>query len=190
MLIAPRGAGRQRGWRRLVRRLRDIVLLPLALLVVVLEDVLWAGAKLALRWITALPPVRRLEAWLATLPGWLALPLFLVPEALGKLGELWALALMAQGHVRSGVLAYLAVRVVASLVVVFIYHACEASLLRVHWFAYAVGIVHRIRDWSVAKIRPWRTVIRAFLQRRRSRLMARLWAIRFWVRQRIGFRND
>ncbi len=177
-------------WRRVLRRLRDIFLLPLALIVVVLEDVLWAGAKLALRAITALPAIRRLEAWLTTLPIWIALPLFLVPEVLGKLGELWALALMAQGHVRSGVLAYLAVRVVASLIVVFIYHACEPNLLRVGWFAWAVGRVHRIRDWAVAIIRPWRTVVRAFLQRRRSRLMGRLWAIRFWVRRKIGLWNE
>lgn len=184
MLTVPR----RPVWRRVLRRLRDIFLLPLALLVVVLEDVLWAGAKFTLRSITALPPVRRVEAWLTTLPAWVALPLFLVPEVLGKLGELWALALMAQGHVRSGVFAYLAVRVVASLIVVFIYHACEPNLLGVRWFAWAVGVVHRVRHWAVAKIRPWRTVIRAFLQRRRSRLIGRLWAIRLWLRRRSGLR--
>ena len=170
----------------MLRRLRDIFLLPLALIVILLEDVLWAGAKLALRWITALPPVRGLQSWLATLPAWVALPLFLVPEVLGKLGELWALALMAQGQVRAGVLAYVVVRVVASLIVVFIYQACEPNLLRVRWFAWAVGVVHRARDWAVGIIRPWRTLIRAFLQRRRSRLTGRLWAIRLWLRRRGG----
>ncbi len=169
-----------------MRRLRDIVLLPLALLVVVLEDVLWAGAALALRWLSALPPIRRLAAWLATVPAWAALALFLVPEVGGKLAELWALALMAQGYVTSGAIAYLVIRVVASLIVVFIYHACEATLLRVRWFAWMVGQVRRIRDWAMAKIRPWRSVVRSFLQRRRSRLTRRLLAIRLWVRRRFG----
>ena len=173
-------------WQRVVRRLRDIFLLPLALVVILLEDVLWEGAKFVLRWITALPPVRGLQAWLATLPAPIALPLFLVPEALGKLGELWALALMAQGQFRSAVLVYLGVRVVASLIVVFIYQACEPTLLRVRWFAWAVRAVHRARDWALAIIRPWRTIIRAFLQRRRLRLTGRLWAIRLWLRRRSG----
>lgn len=171
-----------------MRRVRDIVLLPLALVVVVVEDVLWAGAALALRWLRALPPIRHLAAWLAGVPAWAALALFLVPEVGGKLGELWAVALVAQGYVTSGMIAYLVIRVIASLVVVFIYHACEATLMRVRWFAWMVGHVRRIRNWAMAKIRPWRSVIRSFLQSRRSRLMHRLLAIRLRVRRRFGVR--
>ena len=40
----------------------DAILLPPALVVVVLEDVVWAGLRAVLRRVSDLPPLRRLEA--------------------------------------------------------------------------------------------------------------------------------
>lgn len=171
-----------------MRRWLNLLLLPLALVVVVLEDVLWAGAIAVLRLFAGLPPVQRLRHGLAGLPGWAALPLFLVPEALGKLGEFWALALMARGQFSNGVLAYIAVRSVATLIVVFIYHACEPALLRVRWFAALVRTMHWVRDWALAKIRPARDRLRAFVRQRRSRLRERFAATRIWLRRRLPVR--
>ena len=171
-----------------MRRWLNLLLLPVALLVVVLEDVLWAGALAVLRRLAGLPALQRLRAFLATLPGWLALPLFLVPEGLGKLGEFWALALMARGKFASGVLAYVLVRAVATLIVVFIYHACEPALLRVRWFAAVVRGMHWVRDWALAKLRPTRDRLRAFIRQRRSVLRERFIAIRIWLRRRLPVR--
>ena len=174
--------------RRRARRWLNLLLLPLALLVVVLEDVLWAGALAVLRRLAGLAALQRLRAVLAALPGWLALPLILVPEALGKLGEFWALALLAHGRVVGGVLAYVAVRAVATLIVVFIYHACEPALLRVRWFAAVVRAMHWVRDWALAKLRPARDRVRAFIRRRRSVLRDRFAAAQIWLRRRLPVR--
>jgi hypothetical protein len=63
-------------WRR---HLLDALLLPAALVVVVVEDVIWAGAKAVLRWVARLRVVQRLQTEMGRLPGWAALPLFAIP---------------------------------------------------------------------------------------------------------------
>lgn len=168
-------------------RLLDLVLLPAALVVVVLEDVVWAGARALLRALNRLPPVRRLDGMLRGLPGWVALPLFLALEALGKLGELWAVGLLVEGRIKSAALAYLSVRIVATIAAVFVYHACEPALLRYAWFAAVLGWIRRVRDWALAMIAPWRDWLRGMLGRTRSRLSRRFAAIRrAWAVRRFG----
>ena len=160
------------------RRLINLLLLPLALLLVVLEDVIWAGALAVLRGLRRASPVRALEAWLRTLSGYAALPMFLVPEILGKVGELWAFALLASGHPVAGVETYVLIRLVGTLIAVFIYQACEPALLQIAWFARAVGWVHAVRDWAVSLVRPALARMRALLRLGRGRLTLRLLALR------------
>jgi hypothetical protein len=164
------------------RRPLNLLLLPLALLLVVLEDVLWAGTLAVLRGLRRAPPVRALEAWLRTLSGYAALPMFLVPEVLGKLGELWSFALLASGHPVAGIEAYVLIRLIGTLIAVFIYQACEPALLQIGWFARAVGWVHAVRDWAVGLVRPLISRMRALLRRGRGRLTLRLLALRHRLR--------
>ena len=170
--------------RRRKRRWYDLLLFPVALVIVVAEDVCWAAAKSALRWARARLPLHRLEVMLHHLPGWAALPLFLIPEALGKLGELWALALIAGGHFTSGVIAYIVVRIIATLIVVFIYHACEPALLQIRWFAVIMAWLRRLREWVMGAVRPQLDRMRAWMRQRRGGMRARLRAVRVWLRRR------
>ena len=167
------------------RRLLDVALLPAALVVVVFEDVVWAGAKAVLRGLSAFPPIRRLDAWLRMLPGWAALPLFLIPELLGRVGEIWALVLLADGHVVAAAAVYLWVRLLATLIAVFVYHACEAALMRFAWFAWIVRLVLGIRDWALALIAPWRITLRAWKQRAPILLARRFAAMRRMIAARL-----
>ena len=159
-------------------RLRDLALLPIALLVVVAEDIVWAGLMVLLRVLNNLPQVRRLGAWLGTLPGWAALPLFLLLEVLGRVGEFWAFALLVQGHMTAGVTVYLSVRLIGTLLAVFVYQSCAASLLRYTWFAALVRWFGRIKHWSIDLIAPWRAWLRSTLGNARSRIGWRLAALR------------
>lgn len=159
-------------------RPRDLVLLPAALVVVLLEDVVWAGARALLRLLNRLPPVRRLDAWLRTLPGWAALPLFLLLEVLGRAGELWAVTLLVRGHAASAAITYVWVRLLGTLAAVFVYHACEPALLRYPWFVTVLGWVRRVRDWALARIAPWRAWLRRIAGRARSRTTRRFAAMR------------
>lgn len=165
----------------------NLLLLPLAVVVLLVEDVVWAGAMAVLRAANAWTPVRRLRAWLATLSGYAALPLFMVPEVLGKVGEIWAVALLVQGHVVSSVAVYVLVRLVATLVAVFIYQACEPALLRIGWFARMVGWVHLVRQWAVGLIRPALARIRLAARIGRGRWLAQIATrrrlLRMWIRR-------
>ncbi|HEY0421383.1 MAG TPA: hypothetical protein VGC80_17845 [Acetobacteraceae bacterium] len=172
--------------KHLLGRLLDMLLLPVALLVVLLEDVVWAGLRALLRRVTAWPPLAALQAWLGTLSGYAALPLFLVPEIFGRVGEIWAVALLVGGHVKSAVLVYGLVRLVATLLAVFIYHACEPALLRIHWFAVAVGWVRWVRDWAMALLAPLRARIHA-LWPFAPGLLGQRWAA---IRRRIAIRRS
>ncbi len=159
-------------------RLRDLVLLPIALVVVVLEDVVWAGLMLLLKALNTQPQLRRLGAWLGTLPGWAALPLFLLLEILGRVGEFWAIALFVQGHMTAGVAVYLTVRLVGTLLAVFVYQSCAASLLRYAWFAALIRWLSRVKHWAIGLIAPWRARLRTALSTARSRIAWRIAALR------------
>lgn len=160
------------------RALLDAILLPTALVVVVLEDVVWAGLKLVLRQLAALPALKRLEARLGRLSGWAALPVFLVPELIGRIGEFWAVALLVGGHVAAAVWVYAGVRLVSTLIAVFVYHACEAALLRLRWFAAMVGWLARVRDWAKAQTADLRARLKVRLRGARSRAAIRFAALR------------
>ena len=168
-----------------LRGLPDVVLLPAALVVVVFEDVVWAGAKRVLRRLSALPPVRELDAWMGTLPGWAALPLFLIPELVGRVGEIWALVLLADTHFVAAAAVYILVRLFATLIAVFVYRACEAALMRFAWFAWCVRVVLRIRDWALALVAPWRAAIRAWKQRAPVAVASRFAAMRWAIAARL-----
>mgnify|MGYP006949115674 CR=1 FL=1 len=159
-------------------RLRDLVLLPIALVVVVLEDVVWAGLMVLLKTLNNLPEIRRLGAWLGTLPGWAALPLFLLLEVLGRIGEFWAFALLVQGHTGAGVTVYLTVRLVGTLLAVFVYQSCAGALLHYTWFAALVQRLGQIKHWAIGLIAPWRNRLRTSLGNARSRIAWRLAALR------------
>jgi hypothetical protein len=90
----------------------------------------------------------------------------------------------------SGVAVYALVRLVATLVAVFIYQACERALMGIAWFARAVGWVRLARAWAVELIRPPLARARLALRIGRGRWSARLAAtrrlLRQWVRRRAG----
>lgn len=177
--------GRRARWRR---RLGDALLLPLALLLVVLEDVLWRLARRGLRDVSELAPVRALRARLGRLGGWAALPLFLIPEAGGRVGELWVGVLIYQRRYASAALAYLAVRGVATLMAVFIWQSCAPALLRLPWFARVVGWVAAARDWALARTAAWRARLRLALAGGRGGVARRVGRLRLWLARRLGAR--
>lgn len=146
---------RSRWWIRLL----DVLLLPVALLMVLIEDVLWDAARAILRRVAALPPVRRARGWVAGLPASAVLPLFLLPEAVSHLAGFAATVLLAQGHVWAAVLLAVLVKGGATLVVVWIYESASATLLTVGWFARLHAAVLAARGWALGKVAPMRQAV-------------------------------
>ncbi len=168
------------------RRWIDLVLVPAAIVIVLWEDVIWAGARSVLRGLRAFAPIRAVERGLGRLPGYAALPMFLVPEILGRVGELWAIALLVRGHVHSGVTVYVLVRLLSALLAVFIYHACEAALMRIAWFARVVGWVRAARAWSLVRVAPIRARMRTFVAATPGRVARRLASWRIWLGRKLS----
>jgi len=175
---------------RVLRWLLDTLLIPIAVLLILLEDVLWAGALAALRRLDDLPAVQFLRVRLERLPASIVLPLFLVPEALSHLAGFYVTVLLAQGHVGAA-LAMITVKLVCKLLLVWIYTTCEETLLGVPWFARFHHWTMRLLDWAKAQVGPLKARLRALLVRlrllsatARPRLLSRLRAARIWVSRR------
>jgi hypothetical protein len=135
------------------RRLRDALLLPLALMIVPVEWGLREGARVLRRW----RPLRRLEARLAAWPPWAILPLFLIPEAMSHIGGFYAAYLLAQRKVLAATAVAVFIKGIGLLIALWIYQACRPALMTIRWFAWAHGKVEAARDWALGRIRaPWR----------------------------------
>jgi hypothetical protein len=134
------------GWRRL----RDAVLLPLALLLVPIDWGLREGSRLLRRW----RPLRRLETQMARLPAWAILPLFLIPEGMSHVGGFYAAYLLAHRKLLAATVVAVLIKGVGLLIALWIYQACRPALMTIRWFAWAHGKVEAARRWGVARIRP------------------------------------
>lgn len=148
---------------RFVQALIDIVLIPIAVVIVLIEDVLWVGALAILRGMNDLAPVRAMRVKLERLPAHIALPLFLVPETLSHVAGAYATVLLAQGRVFAAIIVGGLVKGICTLLLVWIYQCCEETLMRVAWFARLHHWAIRTRDWAVAQVGPMRARIRARL---------------------------
>ena len=135
-------------------RFADALLLVPVLLAVLVQDVLWRPARAILTGVGRLGPMRRLHSRIARLPPWLALPLFLVPEAASRGGWLFSAWLLLHGAVQQAMLVYVLTKLFATLSAVWIYQACEPALLRIRWFARLHASVSQMRtaarDWHAS----------------------------------------
>ncbi len=172
--------------RRWVRLLRDILLLPPALLYVIVEQLFWVGAKTLLRQAARIPLVRSIQNSLHRLPPWAVLPLFLVPELFSHAGGFWASDLLVHRAWVAALLVGIFIKGTATLMEVWIYQSCEEKLLSVRWFARLHRQLMRGREWVAVRIRPVRDLSRRLLWSRNSGLARRFFAIHKFISARLG----
>lgn len=177
------GNMRRRNWGRVVR---DILLLPPALLYILVEHVFWAGAKAVLEAASRLDSVRFLQRRIRRLPPWAVLPLFLVPELVSHLGGLWATVLLVERKFALATLVGVFVKGLATVATVWIYQNCEPALLRIRWFARAHAEAMRVRDWVEKRTRRMRALALQQVDRNRSRLARRFSALRLVLAAKLG----
>jgi hypothetical protein len=150
--------------RRLLAWTLDLLLLLPALLLVLGEHVLWQGARVVLRALAGQPVIKALHIWLGLLPPSIALPLFLIPEVFSHASEIGTAFLLAEGHLVAATVLVVLGKGLATLILVWIYQACEPALLRVRWFARTHDAVMRVRSRVLAKFDPVRTALLARLR--------------------------
>ena len=146
-----------------MKRIFLFVLTNLAVVVVLLEDVLWRAAQALLRGLGSSSPMRAAHAWVAGLPALAVLPLFLLPEAISHIAGFLSAYLLAERKVVAAVALLVLVKGSATLAVVWIYQAASPTLMAVRWFARMHDAVHFVRLWSQAKVAPLRQQLRARL---------------------------
>jgi hypothetical protein len=174
---------RRRNWGRV---LRDILLLPPALLYIVIEHVFWAGAKATLGAASRLGFIHFLQGKLRRLPALAVLPLFLIPEIISHLGGIWATLLLVQRKLVAATLVGIFVKGIATVVTVWIYQNCEQALMTIGWFARLHAQVLRLRDWAALRTRRLRDHAAHLIALSRSRFTRRFSAIRLVLAARFG----
>ncbi|HXP95130.1 MAG TPA: hypothetical protein VN809_00360 [Telmatospirillum sp.] len=147
-----------------LRRLKALISPPLvvvAVLVFLVEEVLWDG----LAWTTAAlgrwAPVARVEASIRRLPPYLAILLFVVPWMIILPVKLAALWLLATGHAVSGVLLFAGGEVFGVGFLARIYVLCRPALATLSWFLRVEGWMKAASAWAhdhLNRIALWRRV--------------------------------
>lgn len=135
--------------------LLSALLVPPAVLLMLLEEVIWAGLKALMARLGRLPVVARLEARLRTLPPLGAALLFLAPGAAMLPFKLLALWAMAQGHVVWGVLVLVAAKLTATALFARIYTLCKPTLMTVPWFVRLHDWTSGAKAWAHARLNSW-----------------------------------
>jgi hypothetical protein len=174
---------RRGNWGRVAR---DILLLPPALIYIIVEHIFWAGAKALLRATSRIAAVNIVQARLHRLPAIAVLPLFLVPEIVSHLGGLWATVLLVEHRFVAATLAGIFIKGFATLLTVWIYETCQATLLSVRWFAWLHHVVLRGRDWTARRTRRLRRYATHLLRGSRTSITRRFKAIRVVLASKLG----
>lgn len=145
--------------RRLKPRLTRAFWFALALLFLI-ESWLWDHLRDWLRALERWLGVERFEPWLkervARLSPPMALVLFVGP-VIGILPlKIAALALLAHGHILTGVAVVLLAKMLALGVEAFLFDICRDKLLQMGWFARFYAIVLDARAWASALVKPYK----------------------------------
>lgn len=128
-------AATRRGLLRwLLKPLRTTLGLLLAL-VILFEEWGWAPLQRAMAWIGALPVLRQIERWIASLPPYGALALFLLPSAMLLPIKLLALWLIGQGHAGPGLTVIVAAKLAGTAILARLFALTQPALMRLAWFA-------------------------------------------------------
>ncbi|MEI6559185.1 MAG: hypothetical protein WCO00_12340 [Rhodospirillaceae bacterium] len=164
------------------RRLRQVLRLPLmvlAALVMLFEDFVWSRVTVLVTVIARLRLVARLEAWVLTRSRHTTLALFAVPILCLIPFKLFALWLIASGHLITGVLVIIAAKVTGTAISARLFMIAKPKLMTFETFVRVYGAVLRFNAWAhglidslgvLAAIRTVRSAVRAAAAAVRTRV--------------------
>ncbi len=131
--------------KSLLRRVLAAVLAPILALWLFLEEWLWDLMHLAMTWLGKLPPVRWLEARIASLPPWAALIAFVIPGAVLLPLKVVAVWLITHHHKVMGLQVFVIAKVVGTALLAWIFALTKPRLMTIGWFARAY---HAFQAWK------------------------------------------
>jgi hypothetical protein len=155
-----------------LRRLARLPLLVLATVYFLLDEVVPALLRPVYARLAELRLFERLGAAILALSPVATLILFLVPFVVLEPFKILALVLLAGGHFTSGAVMLAASHLASIVLVERLFRLTKPKLLTIGWFARIHGIVERIYDWSLGRLKAtaaWRSAT-ALLRRVRETL--------------------
>ncbi len=131
----------------------SLLLVPAARLAVLTMDAVWPRLRWARALVTGWPPLVGLRTRISRLPVALALPLFLIPEAISRFGWVVSAVLILHGEPLRAIGFYLGTKLIAGSLALWICSATLPVLLRVPAFAAAYHAVERGRTAAMGWVR-------------------------------------
>src|SRR4051794_25308383 len=129
---------------RPLRQALRVPLLVLAVVVVLIDDLFRSFVIPAVRALPRLKAVQRLETAIARLPAYGILTLFLVPLAVIEPFKIYALYLLGQGSILSGLFVFFVAKVVGLGLAERLFAIGRTQLLSIAWFAWC-----HARAWTI-----------------------------------------
>ncbi|OCJ09445.1 hypothetical protein A6U86_26745 [Rhizobium sp. AC27/96] len=139
--------------------------LPLRLLIallVVISEIARPLYRPFVTWFASLSIVEHFSALVGSLPRAVILVLFVVPLAVAEPLKIYALFLIAKGHVASGIVIIALAYLMSFLLVERLFHAGREKLLTYDWLKWIMDRVETVRNWvseikvsAIATVRGW-----------------------------------
>ena len=148
-------------------------------LYVVLDGIVTPLVRPLLLWVARLRFVIRLQDIVAALPPYAILVLLAIPFAVAEPAKIYALYLMAEGYFTTGLVTMSMAYLVSLLIVERIYHAGQAKLKMIVWFAKLMAWLTGIRDRLLAWARATRVWAFSVRVKRKARALAAKLRLRF-----------
>lgn len=120
--------------RWLAQRLKALVMLPVALLIL-FEEWGWEPLKRAMTWLMRWPPLAWLERGIARLPPYAALSVFFAPTLLLLPVKLAALWLIGQGQAALGLAVIVVAKIAGTALIARLFQLTQPALMKLGWFA-------------------------------------------------------
>lgn len=164
--------------------LRIALTLPLAL-ILLFEEWGWVPLAALMARLARLPLWGTLERWIARLPPWAALVIFLVPVVALFPVKLGALYLFSSGQRLAGGLLLIAAKLLGTAVVARLFVLTQPALMQIAWFARYYPRWKTWKDRLITRVRQsaaWRAgrAAKISVKRRGRRLV---WQFRRWQAQ-------
>ncbi|MBB4240425.1 MULTISPECIES: hypothetical protein [Rhizobium] len=143
----------------------QLLLLPLRLIIavlVIISEIARPVYRPLVHWFASLSIVKHFGEYVGSLPRSAILVLFVVPLAIAEPLKIYALVVIARGHVISGLVIIALAYLMSFLLVERLFHAGREKLLTYAWLKWIMDRVEIVRKWMaevkesiLASVRTW-----------------------------------
>ena len=151
------------------------------------ETWIWGGMAAAFRWIAARIPWAKYKARaqrvVNRLPAFVSVLLFGVPVVVSEAGSAFSVVLIALGHFVTGVVLYIAIKVVLLALIAVVYDITREKLMTLPWFVVLHAKFTALHDYAHRLVQPYREAAVGWLREIRAAAAAQ------WRRVTAPFRR-